>query len=211
MASYTVAIDPGTSKSCWVVIDELLRPIGYAWEENLDVLMRELIVTGEPGTALQHYWRFGDEVDERVPLNLVIEDVTSMGRAVGKDVFETVKWAGRFDSSLSARWISRPAVKTWITGKASTKDAEVREGVINRYGGREKAIGGAKCAACNGHGSIGVPGTRKRIAYVDERDGCKVCDGAGHAARGVLYGFSKAGLGSHGWSALALALTAVES
>ncbi len=89
-----VAIDPGPTKSAWVVIDDLLKPIKWGWDLN------HLVQDEVDRRAIEH--TFGGDRDE-----LVIEDITSYGMPVGRDVFETAKWSGRFDSDRQARFIAR--------------------------------------------------------------------------------------------------------
>ncbi len=180
----TLAIDPGSEKSAWVVVDDLLTPVRWAWEDNRDLLDRF-------GGS---FWFFEGKYVE-----LVIEDISHMGMAVGKDVFETLKWIGRFDFREQAKLITRKEVKLHICGSVRAKDSNVRQAVIDRYGGDRVAIGGKRCAECGGKGWRGRG-----------RPQCLACAGTGkETPEGVLCDFSRAGMGSHGWSALALALTAV--
>ena len=79
---------------------------------------------------------------------LAIEMVASYGMAVGASVFETCVWAGRFIERWSAvsaagsvTQVYRREVKLHICGSAKAKDANVRQALIDRYGGKAKAIG----------------------------------------------------------------------
>jgi hypothetical protein len=75
--------------------------------------------------------------------------VASYGMAVGATVFETCVWSGRFIE----RWLSgrayrpqpdriyRKEVKMHLCGSMRAKDANVRQALIDRYGGKEAAIG----------------------------------------------------------------------
>ena len=110
---YTLAIDPGTTKSAWCVIDDLLKPVAWAGEENEKVLGRFYDDSGyitfnavKHGEHMYSHFEIGAGGDTAV----VIEDVTHMGMGVGKDVFETVRWSGRFDYRQTARFISRPNI-----------------------------------------------------------------------------------------------------
>ncbi len=201
--TYTLAIDPGTTKSAWVVIDDACKPVAWAWEENDAVLQRHRVNDGgfpEFEVVIDHGYQYlqlgaGGDTD------LVIEDVTNMGMAVGKDVFETVRWSGRFDYRQTARFISRPEVKLHICGSPRAKDPNVKQAIIDNYGGQEVAIGGVKCPKCKG-----------RAWYGRGRMPCEACDATGfETPKGILYDFSKSGMGSHGWSSLGVALTYVGS
>ncbi len=197
--SYVLGLDPGTSKSAWCVIEsDTCKPVAWAWEENMQVYHR-LNLPEFDGSIVVY--------------DLVIEDVTNMGMAVGKDVFETVRWSGRFDHKKTARFISRPEVKLHLCGSPRAKDPNVKQAIIDRYGGQEVAIGGVKCPACKGKGWRGAG--RPACETCTERGANGLAKGS-HAVGtgwqtppGVLYEFSKAGMGSHGWSALGVALTAV--
>ncbi len=197
-----VAIDPGPTKSAWVVIDDLLKPIKWGWDLN------HLVQDEVDRRAIEH--TFGGDRDE-----LVIEDITSYGMPVGRDVFETAKWSGRFDSDRQARFIARKDVKLHVCGVTNAKPGAIKQAVIDRYGGQEQAIGGKKCFGCKGQGDVRREGTRGRKAISAERRPCPDCSntdegfGTGYETPpGILYKFSKSGMGAHGWDALALALTA---
>jgi hypothetical protein len=64
--------------------------------------------------------------------------------AVGEEVFETVFWSGRFAEAVNpvpvAR-LGRRAVKLAICGDSRAKDPNIRQALIDRYGGKECAIG----------------------------------------------------------------------
>lgn len=100
------------------------------------------------GLMLDHLMR------ERVTENhgqrrvLVIEQVESFGMAVGREVFETVFWTGRFAQvwvpSLFDR-MPRRLVKQHICHTTRATDANIRQALIDRFGPSvEKAIGKRK-------------------------------------------------------------------
>lgn len=70
--------------------------------------------------------------------SLAIEWVESFGMVVGKDVFHTVRWIGRFQQVWpepdNVRLIGRMAVKRCLCGKANVPAAAVRAALIDRYG-----------------------------------------------------------------------------
>lgn len=80
---------------------------------------------------------------------LVIEEVTSYGMPVGREVFQTVRWAAKFEQqALANRWsedemhyMPRRDVKLHICGSSKAKDSNIRQALIDRFGGKEKAIG----------------------------------------------------------------------
>lgn len=126
-----LAIDPGPVESAWLLYDVATgRPWKWAKEKN------EHLVYLFDGLALS---------DE-----FAIERVASYGMSVGQEVFDTCEWAGRFIQ----RWIGlheplphqpmrifRREVKLHLCADSRAKDANIRQALIDRYGGKEKAIG----------------------------------------------------------------------
>lgn len=134
---YIIAIDPADKLSGWVLIDcDDYRPLAFGKMENMD--LRECIRSGEFGDV--KLW--GN--DEVLP---AIEMVSSYGMPVGKEVFDTCVWIGRF-IELFARahhgysklytakpeLIYRKNVKINLCGgHANAKDANVRQALIDRF------------------------------------------------------------------------------
>jgi hypothetical protein len=83
---------------------------------------------------------------------VLIEQVASYGMPVGREVFETVHWAGRFHQTVFFNWddttpvvrLPRKTVVTQICGSARAKDANVRQALIDRYGGSKAEAVGTK-------------------------------------------------------------------
>ena len=82
---------------------------------------------------------------------IVIERVECMGMAVGKSVFETCIWIGRFidrarcTTNATVQTIGRRNVKMHMCGSMRAKDSNIRQAVMDRYAStREKAIGKKK-------------------------------------------------------------------
>lgn len=77
--------------------------------------------------------------------HVVIEGIESFGMAVGRDVFETVFWSGRFAQHAgSFDRVFRKQVKLHLCGQARAKDGNIRQALIDRFGGvggKEVAIG----------------------------------------------------------------------
>jgi hypothetical protein len=76
-------------------------------------------------------------------LPVVVEMVASYGMAVGKDVFETVYWIGRFCEAAEPAGhhrVFRMAVKTHLCHDSRAKDANIRQALIDRF----PATGGGK-------------------------------------------------------------------
>ena len=73
-----------------------------------------------------------------LPDVVVIEKIESYGMAVGAEVFDTVWWAGRFAEAASrvpVVMLPRRAVKLALCGDSRAKDANIRQALIDRFGG----------------------------------------------------------------------------
>ena len=74
----------------------------------------------------------------------MIEKIASYGMAVGETTFKTVYWSGRFAEAYGAERVHRVprlAVKLHVCHDSRAKDANIRQALIDRFGGKEKAIG----------------------------------------------------------------------
>ena len=110
-----LAIDPGNRQSAWCMIDgETLRPLFFDKEENQAVL-----------EAVQHL-----SYD-----SVVIERVASYGMAVGRDMFETCEWVGRFTQAarVPPDYVYRQEEKLHICGDSRAKDTNIRRALIDRF------------------------------------------------------------------------------
>ncbi len=156
-----LGIDPGTTQSAWLLLDGMSKPVDFGITDNAALLA---VIAGASADTL------------------AIEMVASYGMPVGREVFETCVWSGRFIQRWADRYGNRNAapvvdrsvnlvyrrdVKLHLCGSSKAKDANIRQALIDLYGpGKDAAIG------------------RK-------------------ASPGPLYGIS-----SHVWAALAVAVTA---
>ena len=126
---------------------------------------------------------------------LAIEEVQSYGTVVGKSVFDTCVEIGRFVEAHSGEYtlISKPNWKLEVTHHPRSKNKHVRQALIDRWGGEEVAIGGAKCPKCKGKGWFGRG-----------RPTCARCGGSRwEHAPGQLYHIT-----GHMWDALGVAVAA---
>lgn len=147
-----LAIDPGNEESAFVVYDTktqlLAKPYGlsdalYDSNENYsnawpnfgkwpNAKLLEAMRGGSGGAAIEA---------------VVIEMIASYGMPVGREVFETCLWIGRFLQRVDwmpERLVYRRDVKLHLCGSMKAKDANIRQALIDRYGGKEKAIGNKK-------------------------------------------------------------------
>ncbi len=75
---------------------------------------------------------------------LVIEKIESFGMAVGAETFETVWWSGRFAEAYGIDHVGRlgrKAVKLHLCNSNRATDANIRMAILDRFGGKETAIG----------------------------------------------------------------------
>ena len=125
-----LAIDPGTTHSAYVLYEDGM-PHKFGIEENKHLL--KFIEVG----ALDCDF-------------LYIEMVASYGMAVGKTVFETCVWIGRFIEAWTNggedwQYVYRKDVKMHLCGSHRAKDTNIRQAVMDRYGSnRTEAIGTKK-------------------------------------------------------------------
>lgn len=119
-----LAIDPGTTYSGWVLMRN-----GTLW--NCGVSENREIIDMITGTA--------------VPV--AIERVVSYGMAIGAETIETIEWVGRFHQAAGwdrARLIPRKEVCQHVCNSARAKDPNIRQALIDRWGGKAIAIGNVK-------------------------------------------------------------------
>lgn len=124
-----LAVDPGTTHSAWVLLVGESVVMGHDFEENEALATR--LEDGPFG--LCHF----DAI--------VFEKIEAMGMAVGAETFETVFWTGRFFQIASKLCtcvdrLPRRAVKLHLCGSMKAKDANIRQALIDRFGG-SAAIG----------------------------------------------------------------------
>lgn len=110
-----LAIDPGTTESGFCcMIDGRISHSGVA--ENKTML----------------------SIIEKHEGDLAIEMIASYGMAVGKEVFETCVWIGRFTQASkspdSVKYIYRKDVKLKLCGTTKAKDTNVRQALIDLIG-----------------------------------------------------------------------------
>lgn len=122
-----LALDPGTTQTGFVMYDD-----------------GEIVVSGVldnesmRNAVLVQAGKLGADV-------LAIEMIASYGMAVGKEVFETCVWIGRFIEAWGwkHRLVYRKDVKMHLCGTPRAKDANIRQALIDKLGpqGTKKAPG----------------------------------------------------------------------
>jgi hypothetical protein len=73
----------------------------------------------------------------------VCEMVASYGMPVGREVFDTVFWSGRFcEAADDHALVYRKDVKMHLCGNMRARDGNIRQALIDRFGpGKDIAIG----------------------------------------------------------------------
>lgn len=118
-----LAIDPGNEKSAYVI-----------WNTETQIIEGKLILANE------------DLINNLIVLDVypdidiaVIEMVASYGMAVGKTVFDTVLWIGRFyqyfsNYDIPVKLLYRKEVKMNLCNSMKAKDGNIRQSLIDRFG-----------------------------------------------------------------------------
>jgi hypothetical protein len=128
---------------------------------------------------------------------LAIEMIASYGMPVGREVFETCVWVGKFIERYhrASVHVYRKDVKMHLCHTMRAKDSNVRQALIDRFGGENAAIGNKKCPKCKAKGWFGAG-----------RTVCPKCEGRKWKyPPGPL-----ADLHDDLWAALAIAVTAAD-
>lgn len=115
-----LAIDPGSTESAYAVIDQAdRRPLDFGKIPNEQLL--DQLADRDLGERVDH---------------LVIEMIASYGMPVGREVFETCVWIGRFDMaaySVRTSLIYRQPVKVHHCHSSKASDANISQALKDRF------------------------------------------------------------------------------
>lgn len=124
-----LAIDPGCTQSAFVIYDGSNRKIHrFGKQDNADVLQ---LVRDQAG---MNTW---DATE-----HLAVEMIASYGMPVGREIFETVLWIGRFIEAWGGERytkVYRKEVKLHLCGSIRANDSNIRQALIDKFG-HEKAV-----------------------------------------------------------------------
>lgn len=112
-----LAIDPGNTESGYALIQmPKFQLLDFGKVDN-ELLLKDIPILAEQADCF------------------AIEMVASYGMAVGKDVFETCVWIGRFiqQSSIQHNFVYRKDEKLCLCGSLKAKDGNIRQALIDRY------------------------------------------------------------------------------
>lgn len=118
-----LAIDPGNTESGFVVTDR---------SDGMKILKCGKVKNEELKTDMPRL------IEEYGIKDTVIEMIASYGMAVGREVFETCVWIGRFKEVITALgckcdYIYRREEKLYICGDSRAKDANIRRALIDEF------------------------------------------------------------------------------
>lgn len=138
-----LAIDPGTTKSAWLIYDTSGKILSRGIESNEETLSKIRTWGASQSDAQMNRIL----ADDNQPDQIVIEDIEGFGMPVGRETFRTVLWSGRFieawqhgDSQVSFYLLTRRVVKLHLCNTSRAKDPNIRQVVLDRFGG-QSAIG----------------------------------------------------------------------
>lgn len=119
------AIDPGNEESAWCIMNDQYELLDFDKQPNNDVMNTLLFRLTNSNTAVSL-------ID-----NVVIERVASYGMPVGREVFETCEWIGRFsqeaEKKANINYIYRRDEKLTLCFDSKAKDTNIRAALIERF------------------------------------------------------------------------------
>lgn len=187
-----LAIDPGTTESAYVVYDTATMVLGD-FGKVLNETMDEIVEIKADRSYCEH---------------MAIEMPACYGMVTGQTVMETCRWVGIFQKGFGEEHTSLvyrkkrnnelgiESVTMHLCNSTRAKDPNIRQAIIDKYGGEDIAIGNKKCPKCKGKGWFG-----------SGRSVCMVCNGnQWEYPPGPLCGVTK-----DVWSAIAVAITFAET
>lgn len=116
-----LAIDPGNIESAYCVIDiNTLKPIEFG------KIVNERLI---------------DDITKLKIKDVAIEMIASYGMPVGKEVFETCVWIGRFlermeDIAENIDYVYRMEEKMHICYNPKANDTTIKKALVDRFGGK---------------------------------------------------------------------------
>lgn len=120
-----LAIDPANIESGYVLTDNNLKIIQKGKVKN-EELLEEI--------KMDRFWYDSKSNEEDY---IAIEMIASYGLAVGKEVFETCVWIGRFiqaiPNGIEPVLIYRQDEKLNLCGNKRAKDTNIRKALIDRF------------------------------------------------------------------------------
>jgi hypothetical protein len=126
-----LAIDPGNIQS------------GYVWLRDGKPLLFGIVANVEMLKGIDQFFRAEPDNEKRVACEIMYP----RGMPMSIESMETLIWSGRYIERCADGWnasvqrVNRHKVKLHLCGSAAAKDGNVRQAIIDRFGGKEFAIG----------------------------------------------------------------------
>ncbi len=116
-----VAIDPGTTQSAIITMTEDYEIQNMAISPNEDLV--DLLIFFSKHSPILHS-------------KLIIEMVACYGMPVGRTVFETCVWIGRFIEAFKGEheMVYRKDIKIHFCNATKAKDSNIRQALVDRFG-----------------------------------------------------------------------------
>ena len=119
------AIDPGNEQSAWCIMNDKYELLDFGKQPNREVMSILIGRLTDTETAVSL-------ID-----NVALERVASYGMPVGREVFETCEWIGRFaqeaEKKAKVSYIYRRDEKLYICYDSKAKDSNIRAALIERF------------------------------------------------------------------------------
>ena len=147
-----LAIDPGTIESGFVILSDARRVVSSGVKPNAEMLAT-----------------LADPVMHATIDAVAIEMIASYGMAVGREVFETCVWIGRFQQAWhkpdAVQLVYRRDVKLHLCGSPKAKDPNIRQALIDILGkpGTKKQPGGTYGVTSHAWAALGVAATVAKL------------------------------------------------
>ena len=127
-----LAIDPGNTESGYVLLDMNLEPIEKGKVKN-EILLEDI-------KSDRFWYKSYDEED-----HIAIEMIASYGMAVGKEVFDTCVWIGKFmqaiPNGIEPKFIYRKDEKMNLCHSMKANDSNITQALVDRFAPGEKNHG----------------------------------------------------------------------
>lgn len=124
-----LAIDPGNIQSAYCIIDsETYKPYVHKKLDNQELL--------------DILWGRSHNCDP-----VILEGISSYGGKVGKSIFDTLFWSGRFYEAASKTCFHAPdrilrvSVRSHICGNVNHGDKDIRKALIERFAAHDRKNG----------------------------------------------------------------------
>ena len=121
-----MGIDPGPEFSAAVLWNPIINKITFKTERC-------------PMTDKKNKWKNERLLNKLYFEDIAIEMVDCFGMPVGKDIFSTVLWVGRFwqkaeSNNVNLHLVYRKQVKINLCHSVRAKDSNIRQALIDRFG-----------------------------------------------------------------------------